>query len=123
MEQRPTREEARRRLLRYQQERLDQHARAPGDATWSRGARDAFGADFAALTREQPFTVRDIDCRSHTCVTTLEWPSYAEAVQGHAHLLRHPFAMDCTRSILLPEPEDPTARYQARLFLDCAGPP
>ncbi len=118
---RPSREEARHQLYAQHQLQLDRHAREPLDSSWSREAQESFAADFSALTQGQPFQVRGIDCRSTTCVTTLEWPSYAEATQGHALLLQHAYRMDCARSILLPEPSDPTARYQAELFLDCGN--
>ncbi|WP_157775352.1 hypothetical protein [Melittangium boletus] len=118
---RPSREEAKRQLFQQHQQQLDMHSREPVDPTWSRSARDSFGADFASLTRGQGFTLKDIDCRSHTCVTTVEWPSYAAATQGYSLLLQHSYAMDCARSILLPEPSAPQGNYQARLLLDCAN--
>jgi len=116
---RPSTEEARRQLFQQHQQQLERHAREPLDASWAREAQGSFSSDFAALTQGQSFQVRGIDCRSTTCVTTLEWPSYAEATQGYALLLQHDYGMDCARSILLPEPADPTGRYQADLFLDC----
>lgn len=118
---RPSREEAREQLFQRHQQQLDRHAREAIDASWAREAQGAFASDFAALTQGQSFQVRRIDCRSTTCVTTLEWPSYAEATQGYALLLQHSYGMDCARSILLPEPADLSARYQADLFLDCGN--
>jgi len=118
---RPSPEEARQQLFQHHQEQLDKHSREPVDPYWSRSAQDTFGADFAALVEGQTFAVRNIDCRSHTCVTTVEWPSYAAATQGYSLLLQHAYGMDCARSILLPEPADPRGSYQARLILDCAN--
>jgi hypothetical protein len=118
---RPSAEEAREQLFQQHQQQLDRHSREPVDASWAREAQGAFASDFAALTQGQSFQVRRIDCRSTTCVTTLEWPSYAEATQGYALLLQHAYDMDCVRSILLPEPADLSARYQADLFLDCGN--
>jgi hypothetical protein len=112
-------EETKQLLLQQHQAQLDRHSREPLDPTWAQQARSSFSADFAALTREQSFTVRRLDCRNTTCVTTLEWPSYAQATESYPLLLQHPYGMDCTRSILLPEPADPTVSYQAHLFLDC----
>ncbi len=118
---RPSLEEARRQLFEQHQARLDRHSREPLDATWSHEARGSFSVDLAALTRGQSFTARSIDCRSTTCVITVEWSSYAEATGSYPLLLQHAYGMDCMRSILLPEPADPTARYQASLFLDCGN--
>jgi hypothetical protein len=118
---RPSREEARQQLFQQHQLQRDRHAREPLDSAWAREAQGSFATDFSALTQGQSFQVRGIDCRSTTCVTTLEWPSYAEATQGYALLLQHAYRMDCARSILLPEPADATARYQAELFLDCGN--
>lgn len=118
---RPSREEARQQLLAQHQQQLDRHSREPVDPSWAREAQGSFTSDFVGLAQGQPFEVRGVDCRSTTCVTTLEWPSYAEATQGYALLLQHAYRLDCARTLLLPEPADVTARYQAQLLLDCGN--
>ncbi|HEX8702473.1 MAG TPA: hypothetical protein VF815_26805 [Myxococcaceae bacterium] len=118
---RPAPEELRQALLQQQQMRLDAHQRQPIHPTWSSDATRAFSTDFSALTRGQPFSVRSIDCRSTSCIARVEWPSYAEAAASYAVLLQHSYSMDCTRSLLLPDPEDPERAYEASLLLECGN--
>jgi hypothetical protein len=115
----PTREEVKQQLLQQRQAQLEAHQREPVDFFWAKEAHTSLAADFAPLTRGDAFRVRGIDCRTTTCVATVEWPSYTKATEDYARLLQHPYGLDCARSILLPEPEDPAARYEARLVLDC----
>jgi len=116
---RPDPEELKRALLEQQLLRLDAHQRQSIHPTWSSEATRAFSADFSALTQGQPFTVRAIDCRSTSCIANVQWPSYAEAAASYQVLLHHSYAMDCMRSLLLPDPEDPERAYEASLILEC----
>ncbi len=115
------REQARQELLERQQAQLAAHQREPVDFVWSQAAHASFSADFSVLTRGESFQVKGLDCRTATCVVTVEWGNYAEASAGYPELLQYGYGMDCARSILLPEPENPDARYQASLVLDCQG--
>jgi hypothetical protein len=116
---RPDPDELKQMALQQQQARLDAHQRQSIDPAWSPAATHAFSTDFSTLAREQPFTVRSIDCRSTSCIAKVEWPSFAEAAASYQVLLQHAYGMDCTRSLLLSEPEDPTRAYEAPLILDC----
>ena len=118
---RPDPKELRQALLQQQQARLDAHQRQSIDPSWSPEAARAFSTDFSALAQGQQFTVRSIDCRSTSCIARVEWPSYAEATTGYEVLLQHSYALDCTRSLLLPDPEDPDRAYEASLLLDCGN--
>jgi hypothetical protein len=118
---RPSPEQVRQELLERQQAQLQAHQREPVDFVWSQAAHASFSEDFSALTRGESFRVNGLDCRTTTCVVTVEWRTYAEATAGYPELLQYGYGMDCARSILLPEPEDPDARYQASLVLDCQG--
>lgn len=118
---RPEPEELRQALLQQQQVRLDAHQRQSIHPVWASDATRAFSTDFSALTQGQRFTVRSIDCRSTSCIARVEWPSYAEATTGYEVLLQHSYALDCTRSLLLPDPEDPERAYEASLLLDCGN--
>lgn len=118
---RPDPEELKQALLQQQQMRLDAHQRQPIHPTWSSEATRAFSTDFSALTQGQQFAVRSIDCRSTSCIARVEWPSYAEATTNYQVLLQHSYALDCTRSLLLPDPEDPERAYEASLILECGN--
>jgi hypothetical protein len=118
---RPDPEELKQAVLQQHQLRLDAHQRQPIHPTWAPEATRAFSTDFSALTQGQQFTVRSIDCRSTSCIARVEWPSYAEAAANYHLLLQHSYTLDCTRSLLLPEPEDPERAYEASLILECGN--
>ncbi|PTL75742.1 hypothetical protein DAT35_52760 [Vitiosangium sp. GDMCC 1.1324] len=115
----PSPEEAKQRILQRQRAQLEAHQREPLDFVWAKEAHSSFAADLSSLSREAAFRVRNIDCRTTTCVVNLEWTSYEEASTSYPRLLQHAYGLDCTRSIVLPEPEDPHVSYQANLLLDC----
>jgi len=116
---RPDPEELKQALLQQHQLRLDAHQRQPIHPTWAPEATRAFSTDFSALTQGQQLTVRSIDCRSTSCIARVEWPSYEEATANYHMLLQHSYALDCMRSLLLPEPEEPERAYEASLILEC----
>jgi hypothetical protein len=115
----PDPEQLRQSLLRQQHARMEGHSQQPIDFAWSQQATRSFASDFSELVQGQTFTLRSIDCRSTSCVAMIEWPGYDEAVGSYQVLLHHTYGMDCARSLLLPEPEDPTRRYEAPFILDC----
>ncbi|MFY0571310.1 hypothetical protein ACN28E_46805 [Archangium lansingense] len=115
----PSPEEAKQRILQRQRAQLEAHQREPLDFVWAKEAHSSFAADLSSLSREAAFRVRNIDCRTTTCVVNLEWASYEEASASYPRLLQHAYGLDCTRSIVLPEPEGPNVSYQANLLLDC----
>ncbi len=112
-------EESRRIHEDEEREALDRHARESIDAQWSARAVQSLESDLEQLqVRAHGRAVR-VDCRTTMCVATMEWPTHTEAVANYAHLLHGDYEVNCTRSILLHEPDDPTRPYQARLVFRC----
>jgi len=49
----------------------------------------------------------------------MEWPDHHQAAANYPHLLHGVYDVNCLRSILLHEPDDPARPYQARLIFSC----
>jgi len=112
---------ARARLLRERDALYQQHAAQPVDGSWAPEANQSLGGALHRLGAEGHFRVQGVDCRTTLCVATLEWPSYGEATANYARVLHEPYAVNCRRSILLPEPADRLRPYDGRLVFDCEG--
>lgn len=111
--------EERARLLAMNEARLRAHDAEPVVSAWAMPATDHFRADLAGASADGGFQVKDVNCRQHTCVATLEWPSFLAASRGHRALLTTVYTENCAHGILLPEPPDPDAPYRAKAYFDC----
>lgn len=100
---------------------LQRHAHERVDARWAPTAQRSLQTDLAGLSEANHFRVVQVDCRTNLCVTTLEWPTYESATEATRNLLHQNYQLNCSRRILLPDPGDPAASYQARMVLDCEG--
>jgi hypothetical protein len=67
------------------------------------------------------FKVVGVECRSTSCLATVEWPSYRAAEKTWQAILHAQSAVACAREILLPRPNDPNARYTATAIFDCSA--
>jgi hypothetical protein len=117
----PDPEETARELSALNDMLLAKHAGEPVDPTWSSGAVSAFQRDFAALTEQREAKVVGVECKTTSCVATLEWPSYEAAQREHSEVVMHGYEVNCRRQIWAPEPEDREARYKATAIFDCSG--
>ena len=100
---------------------LDRHARESADPRWSPRAARSLEGDLERLQELTRGRAVRVDCRTTTCVATMEWATHAEAVATYAHLLHADYGVNCTRSILLHQPEDAARPYQARLVFRCSN--
>jgi hypothetical protein len=91
------------------------------DPKWSRGAKQSFQNDFDKLSARGHFEVKDVECKTTSCLATVTWPSYAEAKKMWHGLLHANYAENCSREVLVPEPEQGQAGapYDATVFFDC----
>jgi hypothetical protein len=107
----------------YFEESLRAHAEEAVNPEWSTAGNSRLAADFSALTREGgDMTFVRADCRSRSCVVTLEWSDYAHAHQDADRLLYRTYAVNCQNTVLMSPPDNPTARYQSQMLLECAHP-
>jgi len=100
---------------------LARHRAEPRMAAWATEAENLLAPEFAELGEHKNFSVTKLDCRATTCAIVLAWPSFGEATTSYSALLHAPYRVNCERQILLPEPEDVAARYEATLVLSCQG--
>lgn len=113
----PTPEQAGIAHMARHQQLIDQVRSEPTDRAWSSTASAAFHRELS----EEGVTVVDVDCRSTSCVATVEWPSLAAARHGFEAVLQTDYANNCEREITLPTPADPEARLRAEVvFTKCA---
>lgn len=108
-------------LLSKHQEAIENHRREPVDSSWSRSTSELFTSDIESLAEKADLKLIEVDCKSRSCLATVEWKSFSEAQSNYSALLHHSYAANCSREILLPEPDDLAAPYQATAVFDCAG--
>jgi hypothetical protein len=107
-------------LLEAHERSIQRHWAEPADPAWSKPATDAVREDLQSVAGEKHFRVVDVDCRTSTCVSTVEWPDQNAAVRGYGDVLHVLYRANCARSIVLPDTADPSRPFRATLFLDCA---
>jgi hypothetical protein len=105
---------------------LSEHARLLGrhdaearDATWAPGEERELRTKFDDLARSmKTFSLRSVDCRTATCVASLEWPSEDAARGDLQTLLNGSAKARCAREIAFPPASGP-GPYAASMVLDC----
>ncbi len=101
--------------------KLAKHAQTAADPNWSEPARAAFASDLGSLGFTSGFDVVSVDCRRHTCVAELEWPSGASAEEGYIDVLHFPYERNCGREIALNDLDRESVReYRMQVLFDCA---
>ena len=62
-----------------------------------------------------------VDCRTSTCLATLEFPNFAAAKDQFPRFVEHVYDVPCGRTAMLDDVEDPAAPFQVKVFFDeCA---
>ena len=100
---------------------LAAHNREGVDGHWTARANQLFEGDLEKASTAGSFRVLGVDCRTTTCTTQIEWPSYAVARERYGQLLQQNYQMNCAREVYL-EPPDPSAEdkpFQATAYFDC----
>jgi hypothetical protein len=98
---------------------LKKHDHEAVDAAWARQSMPAIREDLTAIAEANKFRLVEVDCRTTTCTATLEWGSFAEAVQSIQMVAAAPSRLKCSHQITLPEPEAGGSTYRATVLLDC----
>jgi hypothetical protein len=101
----------------YQQERMD--------AAWADPARKSLETSMGTLLTSLPADRRGhllgVDCRTHSCMATLEFPNFAAARDQFSRFVEHIYDVPCGRTAVLDDAEDPAAPLKVRvLFDECA---
>lgn len=98
---------------------IAKHWASPVDPSWSGKSASSFQKDLGDVASKGKFDVVRVDCRSSSCLGTLEWSSYDDAKRNFENVLVHSYDVNCAREIFLPEPANAQARYQATAVFDC----
>jgi hypothetical protein len=98
---------------------LRRHRDEPRDARWASATEAKLEADLASVATASKLKVVRVECRTTTCVGTLEWQSYPEAMRGYGATMRRPFSVNCAQQVLLLPPPNPAAPYQASMIFEC----
>ncbi len=92
------------------------------DSTWAPAARQSFQADLDTLSMQIGASVVDVDCRTKSCVATVEWQSYDDAKKTWKRLIHEPYKENCAVSMSVDPPADGNAAsYQAKVLFECSG--
>ncbi len=117
----PDPEQAWREVRRQHDEALQRHREEPVDNAWSGQATSLLREDLGALADGRTFRLADLNCKTISCVATLEWPSFATASREARDVIAAPHRVNCATTVLTPAPDDPAAPYRAEIFFDCAA--
>ncbi len=117
----PALEEVRDRALTAWEDRLQKIEDEPVDASWARQKESALSSGIQALSRAGGFKLVSTQCKTISCAATMEWSDYASAMKSYSVVLHDSQQAKCRRKILLPEPDNKNAPYQATIVLDCSS--
>lgn len=97
---------------------FDAHERDVRDPSWAAPTEATIVRELNAIDGGR-FDVDRVDCRTTSCLATVRWENYDQAVQDYPSILHGYFTVGCGRRVLLPEPADRNAEYSVRVIFDC----
>ncbi len=114
------RHEQSRRLLASFDERLEKHERALTDAAWSKTASASLGSAMAAIAQRNHSQgeLKAVDCRTDSCLATLEFPSFDAARDGYGDFVTAFYEVNCGRTSILAPPDHPDAPYTVKVIFE-----
>jgi hypothetical protein len=101
------------------EKQIEAHRAEARDTSWARAAEEQISVGLEAGEQNGEYRMIGLDCRTTSCAATLEWPNYSVAVAKFKNALWQVTEQNCARHILLPEPADRDAAYQAQMMMDC----
>ncbi|MCH9685951.1 MAG: hypothetical protein K0V04_31240 [Deltaproteobacteria bacterium] len=99
---------------------LDEHRGESIEPAWANGVEPQFEADLRALG-DGAFEVSDVDCRTESCLATLQFDSFEDARSSLGDLLHSRYQVNCGTTTVMVEPDDTLGPYSAELLFDCAS--
>lgn len=103
-------------------ERIARVKREPVAASWAEKTASVLREGLAQLAADAGgFSVVEAECRSTSCLVTVQWPSFAAAEHGWHSILHERYETACGREMLLPRPKDPALPYRATAIFDCTA--
>lgn len=86
------------------------------DRNWAASTEERLTIDFAMVSAESVFKLRDVQCKSSTCIATIGWATPDIAQAAYEAVVSTPVGLGCRLQMLPPE----TGAVQGLAFLDCA---
>jgi hypothetical protein len=102
--------------------RIARHDREQLDPEWSAATTKLVVGQLDAEAVELKYKVSRVDCRSVSCVVSLEWPSRSASLPAESALVRSLVDMPCTREVLFDDAPDPSGKIGATMVLECERP-
>ncbi len=102
------------------QDRITAHRNQPRDPTWSQTMESHLSRELTAANVSEGVSFGTPECKTTSCVTRVQWPSYESARANWQDVVHPAYATSCGRSVFLPEPADPQKPYEATLVFDCS---
>jgi hypothetical protein len=112
----PTEEQARAEFSKL----VEAHERDAKDPDWGPTSTALLEASLRAESQRGMFSTVSVDCRTTTCVATLEWTSPEAAEQRSRWVAAAPLATNCSRQLRLSDTPGGDGARRAVLLLDCA---
>ncbi len=100
-------------------EYVEQHEDEPVDPDWAAEANAAFSDGIERLGESHDFELVSLECRSSSCLAQVEWPTQTAAQSHWGALLHEPYGMNCSRGVLVSQPEEPGGTTSARVLFEC----
>jgi hypothetical protein len=96
------------------------HNAEPIDVDWGTSTSADFARELGMIQIGEA-TVIGVDCRTSTCLATLEWPDYTQARQAMHPLATGTFSHRCTRTVsMVPPDDDAVGAYRGLMVFDCS---
>jgi hypothetical protein len=97
---------------------IEAHRGALRDSVWASEHETKLRGDYDGLAKTLGFTLGDVDCRTHTCVVDLQFPS-TSAARSHLRELVQPHGLPCGARVTLPESSTADAPLMAEVYIEC----
>lgn len=108
--------------LSYREEFIDKHNQEPVDSAWSQTTNQSLHEQLVAAETRDGAKLKQVDCRSKTCIATLEFPTPSDAltyVQAGGKTATSAAAKVCNGSIMIPTPPTGAGSYDLTVLYTC----
>jgi hypothetical protein len=99
--------------------RVEDHQKEPIDSAWSAQAAESIRSQLSGSDQARSFELKDVDCRSKTCLATLTFASPAEALVFVAQADSRVMSRACNYWSITPPPPAGEGRYDLPIYYDC----
>jgi hypothetical protein len=93
------------------------HALEPWDSAWGTATEERLTSDFTTVAEQSTFALRKVECRTSTCVVTLQWEDDETGRAAYDTIVSTPIGLGCRLEMLPPQ----TGAREAPAFFDCTA--